>query len=224
LTAFYMTRQVCYVFLGTYRGPGKPHESPRIMTVPLVVLAVFAALLGFIGTPFWPGFQTWLGADHGPVAWLSTLALLLVSTLIVAAGIGLGWWLYGQRTGIPDPLEVKWPGAFRVLRDRFYVDELYERSVVRWHNEFARFCRRLDEAGFDGMVRAVSYLVVGLAWCNRLIDEYLVNPGFDRGCDGLRNGGGWLARLHDGRVQTSLRVMGVALTALLLLLVWGCAT
>jgi NADH-quinone oxidoreductase subunit L len=224
LTAFYMTRQVCYVFLGTYRGAGKPHESPRIMTVPLVVLAVFAALLGFIGTPFWPGFQIWLGADHGPVAWLGTMVLMLVSTLIVAAGIGLGWWLYGQRTGTTDPLEVRWPGAFRVLRDRFYVDELYERSVLRWHDGFARFCRRLDDVVVEGAIRAVSVLVVGLAWLNRLADEYLVNPGFDRGCDGLRNGGGWLARLHDGRVQTSLRVMGVALTVLLLLLVWGCRT
>jgi NADH-quinone oxidoreductase subunit L len=222
LTAFYMTRQVCYVFLGTYRGAGKPHESPHVMTIPLVVLAAFAALLGFIGTPFWPGFQTWLGADHGPVAWLGTIALMVVSTMIVAVGIGLGWWLYGQRNGSADPLETRWPGMFRVLRDRFYVDELYERSLLRWHDEFARFCRRMDEVVFEGAVRAVSYLVVGLAWVNRLMDEYVVNPGFDRGCRGLREGGGWLARLHDGRVQSSLRWMGVALTVLLLLLVWGC--
>jgi NADH-quinone oxidoreductase subunit L len=79
---------------------------------------------------------------------------MLVSTMIVAAGIGLGWRLYGQATEA-DPLETRWPGMFRVLRDRFYVDELYERSVLRWHDEFARFCRRLDEVVFEGAVRAV---------------------------------------------------------------------
>jgi NADH-quinone oxidoreductase subunit L len=222
LTAFYMTRQMCYVFGGAYRGPGQPHESPPIMTVPLVVLAVFAALLGFLGTPFWPGFQSWFGAAHGPVAWLGTIGLMLLSTLIVAAGIGLGWRLYGRQTDGADPLEARWPVAFRVMRNRFYVDELYERTALRWNDQFARFCRQLDDVVFEGVVRAVSYLVVGLGWLNRLIDEYLVNPGFDRGCQGLRGGGGWLARLHDGRVQSWLRVMGVALTLLLLLLVWGC--
>jgi NADH-quinone oxidoreductase subunit L len=222
LTAFYMTRQVCYVFLGSYRGKGRPHESQPILTVPLVVLACFAVLLGFIGTPFWPGFQAWLGAEHGPVQWVGTLGLMLLSTLIVAAGIGLGWRLYGGQAQGVDPLEEWWPGGFRVLRDRFYVDELYERSVLRWHADFARFCRRLDDVVFEGAVRGLSLLVVGLAWLNRLLDEYLVNPGFDRGCEGLRGGGNRLARLQDGQVQSYLRVMGVALTLLLLLLVWGC--
>jgi NADH-quinone oxidoreductase subunit L len=221
LTAFYMTRQVCYVFLGSYRGKGQPHESRPILLVPLIVLAVFAVLLGFMGTPFWPGFQSWLGEAHGQVQWLGTLGLMLLSTLIVGAGIGLGWWLYGRRPGEADPLETKWPGGFGLLRDRFYVDELYQRSVLRWHDQFARFCRQLDDVVFEGMVRAVSYLVLGLAWLNRFLDEYLVNPGFDRSCDGLRKGGGRLARFHDGRVQTYLRVTGVALTVLLLVLVWG---
>jgi NADH-quinone oxidoreductase subunit L len=221
LTAFYMTRQVCYVFLGAYRGKGQPHESGPILTVPLIVLAVFAVLLGFVGTPFWPAFQSWLGEPHGPVEWLGTLGMMLLSTVVVALGIGLGWWLYGRRPGEPDVLETTWPGGFRVLRDRFYVDELYQRSVLRWHDQFARFCRQLDDVVFEGMVRAVSYLVLGLAWLNRFLDEYLVNPGFDRGCAGLREGGGQLARWHDGRVQSYLRVTGVALTVLLLVLAWG---
>src|SRR5262249_28341336 len=70
LTAFYMTRQVCYVFFGKNRGASTeskgmdhsehPHESPRVMTVPLMILAVFAVLLGFIGTPAWPWYQSYL--------------------------------------------------------------------------------------------------------------------------------------------------------------------
>ncbi|MBI3192726.1 MAG: NADH-quinone oxidoreductase subunit L, partial [Pedosphaera parvula] len=83
LTAFYMTRQVCYVFFGKSRlapaphgshdshghhAPATPHESPGIMTMPLVVLAVFAVLLGLIGTPVWPWFHHYLtgpAGEHG---------------------------------------------------------------------------------------------------------------------------------------------------------------
>ena len=60
LTAFYMTRQVSYVFFGTWRGQGHAHESPTVMTRPLAVLAFFAIALGVIGTPAWPWFRKFL--------------------------------------------------------------------------------------------------------------------------------------------------------------------
>jgi NADH-quinone oxidoreductase subunit L len=157
------------------------------------------------------------------VSWWGTLGLMLLSTLIVAGGIWAGWKLYGRVQGDgPDPLEGWIPGVYGVLRGRFYVDELYARTVVVWHERFALFCRRLDDVVFEGAVRAVGYVVLGLAWMNRFVDEYVVNPGFDGGCEGLRHGGKRLAGWHDGRVQSYLRVMGVSLTVLLLVLAWGC--
>src|ERR1700691_4282059 len=60
LTAFYMTRQVSYVFLGYWRGHGTAHESPQVMTLPLAILAFFAVALGLIGTPAWPWFHAFL--------------------------------------------------------------------------------------------------------------------------------------------------------------------
>ena len=74
----------------------------------------------------------------------------------------------------------------------------------------------------DTLVAAISYCVLGLSWVNRLIDEYVVNLGFDEACQRLRQGGGFLSRLQDGQVQHYLRVLGLALTVLLLLLSWGC--
>ena len=80
LTAFYMTRQVCYVFFGNRRdqvpvesprAPEEfciipdPHESPSTMTAPLGILAVFAVVLGFINTPAWPWFTSFLESEHG---------------------------------------------------------------------------------------------------------------------------------------------------------------
>ena len=75
LTAFYMTRQMFYVFAETNRGGSaahgehsghakEPHESPAVMTVPLVILAAFAMILGFFGTPAWPWFQNYLTGEH----------------------------------------------------------------------------------------------------------------------------------------------------------------
>src|SRR5262249_21941883 len=109
LTAFYMTRQVCFVFFGESgagASPGsgqgaagngqelEPHESPRLMTVPLVILAASSILLGFIGTPWWPWFQRYLGMTHEAAAG-GLWGLMLISTLVVFAGLGLGGLVYG---------------------------------------------------------------------------------------------------------------------------------
>ena len=74
----------------------------------------------------------------------------------------------------------------------------------------------------DSLVTAVSYLVIGLSWMNRVIDEYVVNLGFDQACRRVRRGGGFFSGLQNWQVQDYLRVIGLALTVFLLLLTWGC--
>ena len=153
------------------------------------------------------------------------LILMLASTLVVFTGIGIAGFIYGvlgiARTGEPDTLEALVPSVFAVLREKFYVDELYEATVVRFNARFSRLCHWLDSFLLDTLVTAISYCVLGLSWVNRLIDEYVVNLGFDEACQRLRRGGGFLSRLQDGQVQHYLRVLGLALTVLLLLLTWG---
>ena len=235
LTAFYMTRQVARVFYGEYRGatlgtaaPRPPHESPALMTVPLIVLAVFAALLGLVGTPLWPGFQRLLGAGHGAVSAGGVILLMLVSTVVVASGLAAGWWFYGRSPTVApeaaDPLEAAQPAVFEALRRKFWVDELYERTVIRWVAQLGRAWDWLDTIVVGGVVTALSLLTVGAGWLSRVLDEYGINPAFDKGCGGLRQGGGSLARLQNGQVQHSLRSLGLAFVVLLLLLTWGCAS
>jgi len=158
LTAFYMTRQICFVFFGQSRAGvspasvqgqagglshSAPHESPPVMTVPLVILAAFSILLGFIGTPAWPWFQQYLGAAHEETGWGGVATLMLISTLVVFAGIGMGGLIYGlfqpETAREKDTLESLLPSVFAVLRDRFYVDELYEATIVRRQPPFAIF-------------------------------------------------------------------------------------
>ena len=207
-----------------------PHESPAVMTVPLVILAVFAILLGLVGTPAWPWFDGFLSGE--PVAFnfnklteSGTLGLMLASAVIVFTGLGLGWWLYGKRprktAEEPDILQVAQPAVFRLLENKYFVDEIYEATVIRFNAWAARTCDFLDRWIWGGAVLLVSYVTLGLSWLYRFTDEFVVDLGFDTGCETLREGGGEISKWHSGRVQTYLRVIGVALVVLILFLIWG---
>jgi NADH-quinone oxidoreductase subunit L len=240
LTAFYMTRQMIFVFFGPNRtrthghtAAVTPHESPPVMTVPLVILAVCAVVLGFFGTPAWPWLQTYLearpdeltGFDISRLFTGGVLGLMLLSTAVVAAGLALGWWLYGRRPitdpVAPDALELAQPGLFHLLREKFRVDELYEATVIRWHVGWATLGELLDRWLWGGVVLLVHGLALGLAWASRLFDEYAVNGGFDAACRRLVRGGRRAAGLATGKPQGYLRGLAAATAALALLLLWG---
>jgi NADH-quinone oxidoreductase subunit L len=253
-----MTRQVALVFFGQYRSSGResahssshavlqkkskptrvgcyeekgePHESPAVMTVPLVILAGFAILLGFVGTPAWPWFDGFLNGEPAEFNFAKltesgTLGLMLASTVIVFTGLGLGWWLYGKclrkTAEEPDVLQVAQPAVFRLLENKYFVDEIYDATVVRFNALASRVCDFLDHWIWGGMVLLVTWVMLGLSRLYRFTDEFVVDLGFDTGCETLRSGGGEISKWHSGRVQTYLRVIGVALVVLVLFLIWG---
>ena len=150
---------------------------------------------------------------------------MLLSSVIVFAGLGVGWWLYGrkpiQRADEPDVLEKLPAGVYTWLERKYGVDELYEISVIRFNAWFARACDFLDAWVWGGAVKLVSLVTLGIAWMSRAFDEFVINLGFDQSCDGVSRGGKLMSRLQDGRVQNYLRVIGVALTVLVIILVWG---
>jgi len=229
LTAFYMTRQVAYVFFGHWRG-GKPaHESPAVMTLPLVVLAFFAMALGLIGTPAWPWFRAFLDGRvaefslHG-FAEPGLLILMGTSTVVVFLGLGLGWKLYSGDGPAPedaDVLEKSVPLVWRWLHDRLYVDELYGVTVIAFYGWWARVADWLDRRVWGGLVAGVAWAFGQFAQLNRFFDNNWVNGGFDKGCEELVSGGGLLARVQNGRVQTYLRILALAVVALVAILIWS---
>ena len=132
LTAFYMTRQMALqVFFGRYRGDEapdqaassgnhSPHESPASMLWPLRILAVFAIGAGFIGTPVYPWFESFLEGQAlvwqpGELVHGSTLLLLLGSSCLVLMGLFFGWWYYSPLVYDParddDPMEERSPSG-----------------------------------------------------------------------------------------------------------------
>jgi NADH-quinone oxidoreductase subunit L len=229
LTAFYMTRQVAYVFFGHWRGDKTAHESPAVMTLPLVILAFFAMALGLIGTPAWPWFRAFLDGHTADFDWHillepGLLALMGTSTVVVFLGLGLGTWLYGgrePRPEEPDVLEDAVPSFWILLHNRFYVDELYGVTVIAFYGWWARVSDWLDRRVWGGAVTGVAWAFRGWAHFNRFLDNNWVDGSFDKGCEELATGGGLLARVQSGRVQTYLRLLALAVVALVAILIWS---
>jgi NADH-quinone oxidoreductase subunit L len=137
LTAFYMFRLVFVAFIGPAKSqaPDHAHESPPIMTLPLVALAVPSVVAGFWGIN--ESFGRQFGATNPAHGWLATLVepfrhapLAAGSGLAAtAAGVALAWGLY--RHAVTDPLPARLGLAARWLRDRLYFDEFYA-GLIRW--------------------------------------------------------------------------------------------
>jgi len=229
LTAFYMTRQVCYVFLGYWRGHQTAHESSKVITLPLVILAFFAMALGLIGTPAWPWFHALLEGRAAAFSFRSLIEpsflwLMATSSLVVFLGLGFGWRLYGNKTpqpDEPDALEKSVPWLWAPLRDRLYVDELYGITVIAFYAWWARVADWIDRRVWGGVVAAVARIFALWAQLNRLLDVNWVDGGFDKTCEELSEGGGLLACIESGRVQNYLRILAVAVVALAVILYWS---
>jgi NADH-quinone oxidoreductase subunit L len=175
LTAFYMSRAVFLTFHGEFRGTEAErhhlHESPWVMTLPLVVLAAGAVVAGWVGIPAILSFGRDLNRFHHflePVVarlpggapdhevGLGLEALLLLSALAVAFA---GWWLaralYGRGRGLEAERawEQHYPRFYRLLASKYYVDELYDRLVVRPLAAFSRFLwKGIDAVLIDGSI------------------------------------------------------------------------
>jgi NADH-quinone oxidoreductase subunit L len=201
-----------------------------MMTMPLAILAAFAILLGAIGTPAWPWFDSFLNGEPALLNFKGfsqngILPVMLTSSIIVFIGLGLGWWFYGRKpiasAEAPDALEQMQPQVFHLLRNKFYVDEFYQATFIRCNAWLSHVSDWLDRWIWNGVVQTVSYLVLGLSWLARPTDSYIVNPGFDKGCDTVSAGGKLLSRLQNGRTQNYLRLVGIAFAILVVFLIWS---
>jgi NADH-quinone oxidoreductase subunit L len=186
LTAFYMFRAINLTFHGHFRGNQSHggeqehhlHESPPSMTVPLAVLAVGAVLAGFAGVPealsfgfepdpFGRFLEPVLARIAGRVQEVHHMALgpelvlMLLSVALAVAGILLAWRIYGRAEPLAagDPLAVRAPGFWRVLANKYYVDELYDRIIVRPLAALSRlFWKGVDALLIDGAVNSGAWL------------------------------------------------------------------
>ena len=229
LTAFYMTRQVVYVFFGHWRGHKPAHESPAVMTIPLAILAFFAFVLGLFGTPAWPWFQGFVSGREAPLEirglFESNVLLVMGESIgFVFVGIVLAWWLYGGKSpkpDTPDVLEKAAPLPWAWLRNRLYIDEIYGVTLIAFYAWWARVADWCDRRVWGGAVSGVAIIFRGWAQLNRLLDANVVDGTFDKGCEELSTGGGLLSRVQSGQVQAYLRWLAFAVVVLAVILIWS---
>jgi len=164
VTAFYMTRLVLMTFLGAKRWqPGvHPHESPLVMTVPLVILGaasvVGGALLnGWIGGWLEPAVG---GAHEGEPTGLLHFSLIgLVTLVVVAAGVALSVWLFGPRRAIPSEQPASRSPFTLAGRRDLYGDAVNEAVFMRPGQAFTRGLTRVDRSGVDGVVNGTAVAI-----------------------------------------------------------------
>ncbi len=231
LTAFYMTRLMAEVFFGQPRSHASAHahESPASMTLPLVVLAICAIALGWIGTPAFPWLQAKLLGETEVHFRLSALfegsGLMVLSIVLVALGSGAGLALYGrklrERSTSPDPLAIAFPGVIAFLGARMKFDELYATTIFQLNSALATFADALDRYVLDGAVRFLARLGEFAGIVNREADEDGLNGGFDAGSESLRGIGQGYSRAQTGDAHGYLRVIAIGFVLLVLIVMMG---
>jgi len=224
LTALYMTRQMIYVFFGNRREAAEhAHESPPVMTVPLILLAVCSIVLSVVLTPAWPWLHGYLTGEHGAPDRFDIGQLfqpmLFVSLGLVAAGVGLGLLIYRQ-AGASDPLERAQPFLFRFLENKMWLDELYAKTILAGSALLARASDWMDRHVWDGLVRAMGGAGQFLGIASAGVDERGINAGVDESAIGTRGLGRLMSLRHSGQVQTYMSVVAVGMLALLILYAW----
>jgi len=180
LTAFYMFRLLFLTFFGELRAAPEiahhVHESPPVMTVPLVILAALSIVGGWVGLPegwLWgPAFGRFLApvtghsalGEHG--AGVET-ALMLVATLLAAGGATLAYVFYVRMPGLPYLLAWRLKPVYELLVGKYWIDELYDAVVVRPYVAMSNLLWRIvDQMMIDGAVNGVAttVLVNGQLW------------------------------------------------------------
>jgi NADH-quinone oxidoreductase subunit L len=155
LTALYMMRAVFMTFAGTYRGSAHPHESPGVMTAPMILLAGLSIGAGFLGATVWKGgFATWIQIPGLPEEHFEWGAAAL-SVTVAAAGLAVGYLLY-RRYRAPDPIRRLGP-LFTLFSRKYYMDDLYDEGVRRpIQYPIAQGTAAFDRAAIDGAVNGLG--------------------------------------------------------------------
>ena len=221
LTALYMTRQIIYVFFGNRRTASEhAPESPSVMTLPLIVLAVCAIFFSLVLTPAWPWLESYLTGHPARFdPHLLIQPMIIVSLALVGAGVAIGIWIY-RRAGETDPIQHAQPALFRFLENKMWIDEIYDRTVIALSKILARLSDWMDRHVWDGLVRGVGAVGQFLARLTTGADERVINAGVDEGTIGAQGFGRVMSRWHSGQIQTYLGAVALGMLALVLLYAW----
>jgi len=218
-TSFYMWRSYYLTFEGEPASkdiPKKVHESPAAMTWVLAALAFLATVSGvlfgfsthFIGGHGEPILEQWLhpALQHATVAFQphglpTELALMALSVGLAVAA----WSVAKKRYGAERPKD--WAAreqanpAFNLVHNKYYVDEIYEGSIIRGVLALRLVLRDMDKYVVDGIVNATGWIVRAVAFVNGAIDKYIVDGAVNTVAEATLSIGDDLRKVQTGRIQ-----------------------
>ncbi len=236
LTAFYMTRQVLMVFFGAPRTAAAEHaqESPRVMTVPLIILAALSIFGGALNLPF-HGLETlalWLEHTLGELIHEGSFNPLVagLSTLIALAAIALGYWLYNPSRYAAfwnqpaarrpdDPLRAIVGPVYEALKSKWWVDELYNAVIIEPYIGLSRFLADVIDWRFWHDWFHDTVLAGGYHLLTQVLSLRVDLGGIDAVANGLATGTQSLAagarRLQTGFVRNYALAVFVGVVVIL---------
>ncbi len=221
MTAAYMTRLYLRCFEGPspQHGAHHAHESPSVMVLPMAMLGLGAVVAGLAGSP-WTGngfFHLLDAHGHEHV----DAAMLLTSTLIAAAGIGLGWQVgFRRRTFMPQPLRGFSGAWYRAAAGKYFIDELYGRVIVQPFLHACAWLARFDVQVVDGAVNGAGAVGWRVGQLKGWFDTHVVDGLVNRVAAGVRRWGTALRPLQSGVIQQYLLLMVAAVVACAVALTW----
>ena len=181
VTGFYMTRLMLMTFFGEKRWAQgvHPHESPAVMWIPLVLLAIPSVIAG-VAMNAWIG--AWLapavGGEDPHLHWYPHLSLIgIATTLVVAAGVFLGWWLFGRG---PIPAAVPYTSNLAIIagRNDLFGDAFNENVLMKPGQAVTAAVTAVDKSVIDGAVEGSAQLALGFgAGLRRLQNGYVRSYG-----------------------------------------------
>jgi NADH-quinone oxidoreductase subunit L len=233
LTAFYMFRLVSLAFYGRFRGTAEQeahiHESPKSMTVPLVILALLSVVGGWVGVPIVrggnrigeflapviPALAGQHAAEHAPAVSLE-VALMFASIGAAAVGLVLAGIWYAQGEGrVPAMIASRFPRLYRLVENKYFVDEFYEAVFVEgFAKRGGRFLWEVDATVVDLIPNGAAAVTRGASWLTHVFDQNVVDGAVNGVADGFQAGWRLARRAQTGRVQNYALVMGAGLFCL----------
>jgi NADH-quinone oxidoreductase subunit L len=233
LTAFYMFRLFFLVFAGSFRGDAHaghhPHESPPNMAYPLVVLGFFSVIAGlifgfppdhglyhrFVAPVFEAAHEPAGAAAHVSVSFEIGMAAL--SLAIALLGIGLAYQLYIKRPGLPSALADRMKGVYRLLLNKYWVDELYQAIFITFGKRVCTFLWGVDSRVVDGAVNGSSWLTVRLSLLSAWNDLKIVDGLVNAIADVIQGGSLSLRRLQTGVIQNYILAMALGILGMVVI-------
>jgi len=218
LTAFYMFRLFFLTFAGNSRVPHEiehhVHESPRVMTVPLVILAAGALAAGYVGWPkvlgganhfehfLEPVFQNPKALAGFEYPWSLEFSLMLLSVGVALAGFAVAYLWYVKRPEVPGRVAAAAGPIYTLVLNKYYIDQLYDALFVNRTKNLGNLLAAFDLGVVDGGVNGVGWFTRMSGELSRLWDTWVI--------DGLVNLGAFLVKfmsypaklIQTGRLQT----------------------